>query len=223
METVTLKPIEHRGGECIGIYFEKNAIIQNLIQKNADAKWSRTQKCWYVSLSNENLLLLKTVLADKGNIEAPGFTRSIFKMDIVKQPLPAIKKKTDTIIIEKKENPIRRDNSVPPKNKLSKENEEALMHFHRHLVLKSYSQSTLRTYENEFRQFLNSIKDTPAEAFSVSRIKDYLQYCNTKLNLSENTLHSRINALKFYYEQVLGREKFFWEIPGPRNNRCFLR
>jgi site-specific recombinase XerD len=34
--------------------------------------------------------------------------------------------------------------------------------------------------------------------------------------LKENTLHSRINALKFYYEQVLKREKFFWEIPRPK-------
>ena len=25
-----------------------------------------------------------------------------------------------------------------------------------------------------------------------------------------------MNALKFYYEQVLNREKFFWEIPRPK-------
>jgi site-specific recombinase XerD len=29
-------------------------------------------------------------------------------------------------------------------------------------------------------------------------------------------LHSKINALKFFYEQVLGREKFFWGIPRPK-------
>ena len=55
-----------------------------------------------------------------------------------------------------------------------------------------------------------------ANEFSVQRIKDYLQYCHTKLKLSENTLHSRMNALKFYYEQVLKRENFFWEIPRPK-------
>ncbi len=27
-----------------------------------------------------------------------------------------------------------------------------------------------------------------------------------------------MNALKFYYEQVLGREKFFWEIPRPKKH-----
>jgi site-specific recombinase XerD len=37
-----------------------------------------------------------------------------------------------------------------------------------------------------------------------------------KEGLTENTAHSRINALKFYFEKVLGREKFFWEIPRPK-------
>jgi len=44
-----------------------------------------------------------------------------------------------------------------------------------------------------------------------------MQYCAEKLKLSENTLHSKINALKFYYEQVLGREKFFGKYQGRRN------
>lgn len=34
--------------------------------------------------------------------------------------------------------------------------------------------------------------------------------------MKENTLHSRINALKFFYEQVLKREKFFLDIPRPK-------
>jgi len=99
---------------------------------------------------------------------------------------------------------------------LSKENTEALQKFKQKLVLKSYNPSTIRTYTNEFAQFLNTIKNIPAYEFSTTRIKDYLQYCFAKLRLSENTLHSRMNALKFYYEQVLGKEKFFWEIPRPK-------
>ena len=41
-------------------------------------------------------------------------------------------------------------------------------------------------------------------------------YAMEKQGISENTAHSRINALKFFFEQVLGREKFFWEIPRPK-------
>ena len=69
---------------------------------------------------------------------------------------------------------------------------------------------------NELAQFMQVLGHTEASRFSASRLKDYLQYCHETLQLSENTLHSRINALKFYYEQVLGKEKFFWEIPRPK-------
>src|SRR3954447_22654021 len=34
--------------------------------------------------------------------------------------------------------------------------------------------------------------------------------------LKENSVHSRMNALKFYYEQVLHKEKMFFEIPRPK-------
>ncbi len=101
---------------------------------------------------------------------------------------------------------------------VSKENKEALQKFLQQLILKSYSPSTIRTYQNEFMQFLQAIKEVPAKEFSVERVKDYLQYCHEKLKLSENTLHSRMNALKFYYEQVLIKEKFFWEIPRPKKH-----
>ena len=65
-------------------------------------------------------------------------------------------------------------------------------------------------------QFLQAIKNVPASDFTVQRLKDYLQYCHEKLHLKENTLHSRMNALKFYFEKVLNSEKFFWEIPRPK-------
>jgi integrase/recombinase XerD len=95
-------------------------------------------------------------------------------------------------------------------------NEHVLPLVKQHLILKAYSQSTHKTYINEISIFLKTIGNNKAEDFTVIRIKDYLQYCFEKLKLSENTLHSRINALKFYYEQVLKKEKFFWEIPRPK-------
>ena len=44
-------------------------------------------------------------------------------------------------------------------------------------------------------------------------------YAMEKEGISENTAHSRLNALKFYFEQVLGKEKFFWEIPRPKKKQ----
>jgi site-specific recombinase XerD len=84
------------------------------------------------------------------------------------------------------------------------------------LKLKAYSSSTIKTYINEMTQLLNALKHISADALQPAHLKRYLVYCYEKLQLKENTLHSRINAMKFYYEQVLGREKFFWGIPRPK-------
>ena len=84
------------------------------------------------------------------------------------------------------------------------------------LKLKAFSESTIKTYLNEMSQLLQAIKNIPADELKPEHLKRYLVYCFEKLGLKENTLHSRINAMKFYYEQVLKREKFFWEIPRPK-------
>ncbi|TCD11263.1 hypothetical protein EZ449_07170 [Pedobacter frigidisoli] len=86
------------------------------------------------------------------------------------------------------------------------------------LVLKGYSKSTIRTYLGEMNSFLNVFKNHNADDFDTERIKAYLLYCIKVLLLTEATIHSRINALKFYYEQVLKREKFFIEIPRPKKH-----
>jgi integrase/recombinase XerD len=74
----------------------------------------------------------------------------------------------------------------------------------------------MKTYLNEMAQLLQTIQKVSADALTPEHLRRYLVYCHEKLRLSENTLHSRINALKFYYEQVLFRKKFFYEIPRPR-------
>lgn len=216
METVILKPLQHRGKECIGIYFEKNVAIQSAIQKSVSAIWSKTNRCWYISLSKENYQQLANILKGKADLKneelkkylvgkKEGNDRSTFQ----DKPLPETEKTNGA----KNMIPAQRRGLSHP---ISKENKEALLKFQQTLALKSYSPSTIRTYTNEFVQFLQTIKEKPANEFTTARIKDYMQYCAEKLKLSENTLHSKINALKFYYEQVLGREKFFWEIPRPK-------
>lgn len=60
------------------------------------------------------------------------------------------------------------------------------------------------------------LKDKPVEELSTERLRDYFLYCINTLKISENTLHSRINAVKFYFEQVLHLEKFFFEVPRPK-------
>ena len=98
---------------------------------------------------------------------------------------------------------------------ISNPNKEQLYKFLEQLQLKAYSPSTIRTYRNEFAQLLQVLRDLPVQDLQAQHVRRYLLWCLQK-GLKENTLHSRINALKFYFEQVLHREKFFFEIPRPK-------
>jgi site-specific recombinase XerD len=221
---VILKPLHHRGQQCIGIYFEKNAVLQSLIQKKISGRWSQTNKCWYIPCTGENYLLLKTALENKAELEITELKKFLLEKRKT-NPEPTLSnndknmagfENRGNVKVADFQKVINLPKPVTTQIKLSKENAEAMQEFSRQLHLKAYSQSTIKTYTNEFTQFLQTVKDKSATDFSVSRLKDYFEYCYTKLHLSENTLHSRINALKFYYEQVLNREKFFWEIPRPK-------
>jgi site-specific recombinase XerD len=99
---------------------------------------------------------------------------------------------------------------------LSANNKKQLFLFLEQLSLKKYSGSTVRTYRSEFMQLLQLLKQVPVQELTPEQLKRYMLYCVVELKLSENTLHSRLNALKFYFEQVLKREKFFFDIPRPK-------
>ncbi len=214
MELISLKPLHHRNQNCIGIFFPKNHELQSLVQHKAGAKWSRTHTCWYVSMNKENYERLIKILRGKTIIDNSEL--KVFLLNRKKSREP------ESISHTTVQNPgFLQKNAQSPKDTPATcaENINALQEYRQLLNLKGYSSSTIRTYSNEFIQFLNLLKDVPAETLNVQRLKDYFYYCYTVLRLSENTLHSRINALKFYYEQVLKREKFFWEIPRPKKHQ----
>ena len=96
-------------------------------------------------------------------------------------------------------------------------NRLALQRMHETLLLKAYSPNTIKCYCGEFVQLLVTLRDVNVDSLTPERLRSYMLYCTKELKLSENTLNSRMNAIKFYFEQVLTQEKlFFDEIPRPK-------
>lgn len=218
MHSVTLKPLYHRGQECIGIYFKIDYKIQGALRKTGVVKFSGTNKCWYTPLSRENYNKISAVLHGLTTIEQSALHEYLAekKKQVSVKPLADTKK---PLISGKQTSPAIWVNQRPviyKKEKISPVNAHILPAMRQHLQLKAYSPSTAKTYLNEMAQLLELLKEVPADQLTTAHLKRYLVFCFEKLNLKENTLHSRINAMKFYYEQVLGREKFFWEIPRPK-------
>ena len=95
-------------------------------------------------------------------------------------------------------------------------NLDAFQNYQNQLILKGFSPNTVRVYSVEFAQLLYIIKSFPIEDLTEEKLKSYFLYCIKNLQLSENQIHSRMNAVKFYFEKVLHKEKMFFDIPRPK-------
>ena len=210
--TIDLKPIFHKNANQIGIFFKNDLELNIKIRKEADGIWSQTKKCWYVPLNRKAFDKLKIAL----------HKYAILETKELKKYLEERKTKTNSSIqlISKTNLP---NKSLQLASSISPVNKDVLPAMDQMLKLKAFSSSTIKTYLNEMSQLLQAIKDIPADKLKPEHLKRYLVYCYEKLSLKENTLHSRINAMKFYYEQVLKREKFFWEIPRPKKQLILPR
>ncbi|WP_343488352.1 tyrosine-type recombinase/integrase [Allomuricauda sp. d1] len=101
-------------------------------------------------------------------------------------------------------------------SKVNQVNRQAYVSMHEQLKLKQYSQNTIKQYLSEFYHLLLLLKDFPVEKMTPKRLKDYFLYCVQKEQMAERKLNGKINAIKFYYEQVLHRPKMFFDIPRPK-------
>ena len=109
MKKVILKPLYHRGQECIGIYFENSSLLNGAIRKQAGAKWSQTKKVWYVPLSKENYNKLFFALKGKAEIEQSALHTYLVdkkKKGHHKEPVTTARSQTVTtkqpLVVEKK-------------------------------------------------------------------------------------------------------------------------
>ncbi len=102
------------------------------------------------------------------------------------------------------------------KHPLSEANLKAMANFRQLLLIKNYSENTIKAYTLQFHQLLRILGKTDVSILTRERIEKYLYLLVTNYKYSESNLNGAINAIKFYFEHVLGRQKEFYNIPRPR-------
>lgn len=63
---------------------------------------------------------------------------------------------------------------------------------------------TIRGYKYQFNRFLRHFSGLPPEAIGEAKIRDYILYLIREKKYSVSSQNQAINAIKFYYEKVLG-------------------
>ncbi len=106
-------------------------------------------------------------------------------------------------------------------NKLNVDQQEILEAYRKKLILKSYSPSTISSYCSEFISFLLYFKGRKINDLTKEEIEDYLLFLVVKRNISESRQNLLINAIKFYYEQLLGRKRTVYTLQRPKKPRSY--
>lgn len=202
LPAITLRPLYHRGSENIAICFAYNVSISDIVKKLNGIKWTRTHRCWYLPLSKQNYAAIKSALSKAAAIHTEALKAYLEQRRSIRSNA-----ETERLSLKKAvqlvEQPLCADNLM------------AYRQFVELIQLKGYSASTLRTYSEAFQQLLRLLRTVPVQTLTKQHIHAYLLWL-LKRGCSENHVHTVVNALKFYFEQVEKRPKEFYDLPRPK-------
>lgn len=201
MITITLQPLFHKNAEQIALFFQKKASINTAIKKIKNVQWSQSNKCWYLPLSRENYTVIVAATKALATIDSTLLRDYLEKRNTIV-----------TIKTAAAEQP-----ALTPVNlksyQISNGNMEQLLRMVQALQLAGNPATTIKTYKNEFKQLLQLLNQKDVETLTSEDLRRYMLYCATELQLNPGTLNSRLNAIKYYFENILHREKFFVDLP----------
>ncbi len=82
-----------------------------------------------------------------------------------------------------------------------------------------YSESTIKTYKQAFDELINHFPEIHPTEIEENQIIDFLRYLVLQRKVSSSFQNQAINAIKFYYEKVLGQVRKVYQIDRPRQEK----
>lgn len=119
------------------------------------------------------------------------------------------------LIVASQSEPVRQE----PKFQLGDAGLRALDQLQQKLVVKAYSPSTIANYCGGFSKFLRFFEQHDIPSLSKEEIEAFVYHQITKYKISESAQNCLINAIKAYYEQVLGKPREYYDIQRPKRSQ----
>jgi integrase/recombinase XerD len=203
MLTLTVQPLYERGTEAIGVPQPLDKELEYALRKIKGIKWSGVQKVWYLPLSKANYGLLCDALKGKVTLDTSRLKQYLEQRKSVQH-------------LKSRERVSQKRAQILIQHPLSEENLKAFRQYTDLLQLKGYSPRTIEVYGNEFHLLLRLLKKTTVGSLTKEQVQAYMLWLLKRKRYSYTHLHTTINALKFYLEQVQGRAKEFYDLPRPQ-------
>lgn len=193
LPVITLRHMMINEIKCIGLQFHPNKVIHALVKTLDSPKWSEEYGMVFLTNTTENFNSLFEVFKGVAWINCRYFLRN--------KPVHTNAQMVDL---------------SPLKNKLPKEGKPNLCpkEYIELLETKRYSFHTAKTYTYLFSNFMNHFNEKPLNELNEIDIRQYIHGI-VKQGKSASYQNQAINAIKFYYEQVLDMPQRFYEIDRP--------
>jgi integrase/recombinase XerD len=191
-KNITLKHLLIKEQKQIGILFYPDKVIQALIKGLPSPKWSNEYSMAYILNTKSNLNLVFETFKGVAWINCNYFFKD--------RPLRNNNGPLDIEGFRKRK--ILPGYKTCPEEYLQK------------LEIKKYSLNTAKSYIAMFEGYINYYKEADLLTLNEPDIRKYLSHL-VKAKKSNSFINQSINAIKFYYEMVLGMPNRFYSIERP--------
>lgn len=195
MISITLKHLLIDGKKQIGLKFTTSRLIDSILKGFDGLKWSEEFGMYYLRNTKENFNLIMETFRGVAWINLQQFTGKS------KGHGEGI-----TSLRDFRSRKLVKGWRACPKLYLDQ------------LELGHYSIQTARTYVSLFERFINHYKDLPLVKITENEIQAYLLMIQQK-GCSISMINQTINAIKFYYENVMGMPNRFYSIERPKRKK----
>lgn len=172
--TIKIKNVQIREREFIQLYFAYNKNLIELVKSHTSARWSQSNRCWMMDLTEYNPENFKQTFGLQYHIDTTDFNQQTVEI---------------------------------PSGYLEL------------LQQKRYSSNTIKTYSHYIKDFLKEFHDRDFSEIKKEEINLYILKLIQEKGISSSQQNQRINAIKFYFEHVLRKERQFYQIDRPRKER----
>ncbi len=193
---IILKHIFINNIKYIGLKFQSDKILNNLIKELPSIKWSEEFHMYCILNNKENLNAIFNLFRGVAWIN----TNYFFEKSNAKQ----LNEEFDISWFKKRAKV--KKYKYCPESYLTK------------LEVKKYANNTVKTYVTCFEKFINYFYSKEIDHLNENDVRDYLIYL-VQNKSSNSYINQSINAIKFYYEIVLGLPNRFYTIERPRKEK----
>lgn len=189
---IRIFPIKLEANQRIGIHpmgFDRS--FPELMKGIPGSRWTAKENCWHIPYQKDAYAQLKRLFG-----------------------------KAQIIVLAKRPEVKKRKGKYPSKIQYSSlDYKEELNRLEERLMIQRYSFNTIKVYKNFFAQYLAYFPDRHPEHLKKEDIVKFLLSSSKEKKWSDSAQNQAVNALKFYYEKVLGQERTFYELRPRKSKR----